>query len=45
MLSIFLALLINFLGNGAGAATHPALHTPATGGHVHAMDTSGGPTG
>jgi len=45
MLSIFLALLIHFLGGTAGAATHAAVQAPATPvtGHMHSFDSAGGP--
>ncbi|MGC2130231.1 MAG: hypothetical protein WA629_09055 [Candidatus Aquilonibacter sp.] len=42
MLSIFLALLVHFLA----PAGHSAVQAPvASPGHVHIMDTGGGPAG
>ena len=53
MLSIFLALLVHFLGNsgvsataGGGLVDRAVVQTPAAPGHqVHNMDTGGGPAG
>jgi hypothetical protein len=53
MLSIFLALLVHFLGNsdvstiaGGGPANRAVVQTPvAPGHHVHKMDNGAGPAG
>jgi hypothetical protein len=52
MLSIFLAFLVHFLGNtgvsaiaGGGPADRAVVQTPVVShGHMHTMDSTGGPT-